>query len=274
MKQLLLVSALFFLALPAFAQFGTCESDPIYQDSMAGVYPLPYDAMESPDGGIPDSACLNKPFQFVFNAVVSDTLSTDIGDFALDSLKLQTEGAVSGMPEGLQYACDPPNCVFEANTVGCVVIYGTATNPADLGDNELTISATIFSQGFPLPLSFPDPNLFPGSYSLYVHEEDYPNCTVVMVDAVEAPISIEYVRNVPNPFSDMTTIEVATKKAGTFNFRVTDMLGNMVHLSQENLLAGTNRFEFDGSQLAEGMYLFSFQSGNAIISQKMMISRQ
>ncbi|MCB0704561.1 MAG: T9SS type A sorting domain-containing protein [Saprospiraceae bacterium] len=275
MKKLVLLFSGLLFSVAAFAQFDSCEADASYQDSLAGVYPLPYDAAESPDGGIPDSACLNKDYQFIFTAVVNDTLNLGGTMIPLDSLVLATEGAVSGLPEGIDYACNPPNCVFYANTIGCVVLYGKPTNMADLGDNELVINAKVYGLFFPLgfDLAFPNAQLYPGTYSLYVHEENYPNCSVYVSDIAETALPIDQIRNIPNPFSERTTIEVVAREAADYQFEVSNLVGERIHTEKVRVEPGANRIEFDGSQLSNGIYLYSFRNENGVVTRKMVINR-
>ncbi|MBR9922837.1 MAG: T9SS type A sorting domain-containing protein [Bacteroidetes bacterium] len=275
MKKLLLLICGLMLSAAAIAQIDFCEADESYQDSIAGVYPLPYDEMENPEGGIPDSACLNKAYQFTFTAVVNDTLLLGGTPIVIDSLVLATEGAVTGLPSGISYACNPPDCVFDANSIGCVVLYGTPDDAADLGDNELVINAKVYGPFFPLgfDLTFPNPQLFPGNYSLYVHEEDYSNCFEYVSGVVEADLSIHEIRNLPNPFSDQTTIEVTTNEADQYLFEVTNLMGARIHTETVRLEEGINQIQFDGSQLSNGIYLYSFRNEKGMATRKMIINR-
>lgn len=272
MKQLLLFLAFVLTALPAFAQFGICEPDQIYADSAAGVYPLPYEPDLTPEGGITDSACLNKPYQFEFTAVINDSVTIPgFGTIPLDSLRLES---VSGLPTGMEWSCNPPSCLFPKNTLGCVAVYGTATSTADLGDNELVITVTAYSF-IPIEnLTFPNPAFFPGSYSLYVYPEDNPDCYVYPVSTTEVPSNLESVRNIPNPFNGTTTLEVQSKTNEQYDLIVTDMLGQQVHRQRVTLTEGLNQIPFDGGQLAEGIYLYTFQNENGQLTKKMVISRQ
>lgn len=272
MKQFLLFFAFSICALPAFAQFGLCVPNPIYADSSAGVYPLPYEPTQTPDGGITDSACLNKPYQFVFTAVISDSIDIPgFGSIPLDSLRLES---VTGLPDGIEYACNPPTCLFEKDNSGCVVLFGTPTNAGNLGDNQLVITATAYSF-IPIEnLTFPNPAFFPGEYSLYVHEETYPDCFVYPVSTQEQIPNLEQVRNIPNPFTGMTTIEVRSKTTEAYQLIVTDMLGRTLHQQTVQIQEGVNQIPFDGTPLAEGIYLYTLRNANGFITNKMMISRQ
>lgn len=256
-------------------QFGTCTADVTFADSMAGVYPLPYDMATNPEGGVPDSACLNKPFQFVFNAVVSEQITLGGSEVPLDSLVLETTGAVSNLPAGMTYACDPPSCSFPKNSVGCVVIYGTASDMANLGDNFMVITATVYSPFFPggTSLAFPNPLFFPGSYSLYVHPEDYADCSVVVVNAGEVFTSLEEIRMYPNPVNDMANFLLTSTKNTNYEFTVSNMMGQMVHQQTIPAVQGETAFLYSTSELPNGIYLYTFREGQSVITRKMVVQR-
>lgn len=271
MKKALLTSLVIFVTLvSSFAQFGTCTPDPAYQDSMPGVYPLPYDAATNPDGGITDSACLNKNYQFVFTAVVGDSLNFGGFVYILDSLKIT---GVAGLPEGFDYACNNSNCTFYQNETGCAAIFGKATNPADLGQHDLVISAIIYTGGLPIQLSFPNPLIAPGHFYLYVLDENSPNCSIFN-SLYEVASEFESVRNLPNPFTGTTTIEIQSRESGAYQLQVTDMLGRLVHNRTVQIAEGLNQIEFDGSRLPDGLYLYTLSNGRSQVTQKMQISRR
>ena len=272
MKKALLTSLVILSTLVySWAQFGTCVPDPSFQDSTAGVYPLPFDAVTNPTGGITDSACFNKDYQFALTAVVGDTLNVGGFSYVLDSLKIT---AVTGLPEGFDYNCNNPGCTFYQNEIGCAVIFGKATNPADIGSHNLTISAIVYTLGgFQIPLTFPNPLIAPGNYFLWVLPEDNANC-YVFTSAFEVASEFESVRNVPNPFTGLTTFEVDSRAAGLYQLRVADMLGRVVHTQTVQINEGLNQVAFDGSQLPDGLYLYTFSNGQSQVTQKMQISRR
>lgn len=271
-KALLTLLVVFSTLVMSFAQFGTCIPDPTFQDSLPGVYPLPYDAATNPNGGIQDSACFNKDYQYNLIAVVGDSLTLGATILLLDSLRIN---GVAGLPDGFSYACNTSNCVFYKNEIGCAAIYGKATNPADIGQHNLTISATIWVSGLPngIPLSFPNPLIAPGNYYLYVLEENDPDC-VVYTNVTEVNSDFESIRNLPNPFSGITTIEIDSREAGAYQFQVNDMLGRVIHTRSVQINSGLNQVEFDGSNLPDGLYIYSFSNGQSRVARRMVVNRQ
>jgi hypothetical protein len=276
MKNILLLGVLMIAAFQLQAQEPACIPDTTFRMADAGVYPLPVSA-EFPDQGITDSACFNQPFNFVFTVVTPDTISIPIFpgvppiSTPLDSITVAVEGAIGGLPEGIDYACNPPNCVFTPeNTIGCIVLFGTTTNEEEIGDNPLSIEATVFLPAFSLPINFPDSTLFPGSYSLHVLGADAPQCISTGVNELS---SISGFSISPNPNNGRAEIQIESLKSGPFALETFNILGERVQHRAVRLFEGSNRLYFDGQDLSEGIYIVSLSNGVSRISQRVVISR-
>jgi hypothetical protein len=274
MKNILLLSVLMILAVQLQAQEPACIPDTTFRMADAGVYPLPVSA-EFPDQGITDSACLNQAFNFVFTVVTPDTISIPLGPLnitsPLDSITVGVEGAIGGLPEGIDYACNPPNCVFTPeNLVGCIVLTGTPTNEENIGDNPLSIEARVFLPATSIPVNFPDSTLFPGSYSLYVFGEDAPQCISTGVNELS---SISGFSISPNPNTGRAEIQIESMETGPFALETFNVLGERVQHQTVRLFEGSNRLYFDGQDLSEGFTLFSLSNGLSRISKRIVISR-
>jgi hypothetical protein len=271
MKQLLLLTFISFLAIDMTAQ--TCVPDELYRDSVAGVYPRPYHPDTNPEGGIPESACINAPYEFVLTFVIPETVTISTLELFLDSIVIAEEGAVGGLPVGFNYSCNPGNCVFTpGDTIACLVIYGTATDANTPGVYPLTITTNIYTNLIDQEVTFPSP-LIPGAdgeYNLTLEEEGASTCFVGTNDYLTKNIRIS---NNPNPFGSSTNFELNSKVDETLQFRVFDMLGNLVHFREVEIFQGFNNFEFDGTALSNGIYTYTLSNKTAVISKKMVISR-
>jgi len=268
MKKNLLLFILLAGTSIAFGQFGTCTPDPTYADSAVGVYPLPYDPVANPNGGITKSACKNKPYQFDFNINVPDTVNLLGQMVPLQKLSLATSGAISNLPAGLTYACNPPNCVFDKNTVGCIAIFGTVTNAVPVGDYELLINGTL-NIGFNFPFSFPNAALFPGTYILKVEEENSSNCFVV--STTDARIKNFRAEIAVNPIDETARIVVHSKVSGSVNLSITNMAGQKLISGKHFMSEGRNEILVDAVVLKSGIYLFTIESEGEAASGKMMV---
>lgn len=233
------------------------------------IYPEPF-VPEIPGSGIPDTACAGSYFEFVFTLYTPATFTTPFGPVPLNSIDLATEGAVLNLPPSFDYVCNPPNCVFKKDSTGCLVIFGTATD-SEVGVYDLGLSAVVRSV-IDIPITFPDANLVPGNYFLHVKPAGSTNCTIISTnDPVAQGIDVAVI---PNPFSDWAVFEISSKLSGQFEFAVYDVLGHRLHRELTELHVGDNNIRFDGSSLANGMYMFSISNESGVMSGKFLINRR
>ncbi|HEY5533646.1 MAG TPA: T9SS type A sorting domain-containing protein [Ignavibacteria bacterium] len=100
---------------------------------------------------------------------------------------------------------------------------------------------------------------------------------------LETPGNYSLYQNYPNPFNPVTKIKFDIKKSvfrsqndpkGTpvVSSKIFDITGReVVELVNEQLQPGTYEVTFDGSNMASGIYFYTLQSGNAIITKKLMV---
>lgn len=266
MKKLLFFSlAILFFAAQSNAQECTPNTDLTDEDV---VDPTPF-TDDNPLGGISDTACLNNYFEFSVSLSPTDQFPLTGADIA--NIQLPLMGAIDNLPTGMQYNCNPPDCIIPSDTVGCILIYGTPTDPADVGVHDLVINGQInFDPAGVFPIAFPNALIAPGNYFLHVKEEGSSNC-LVSTNELEQFVRIT---NRPNPFSGITTIDIQSDISGTFAFAVTNTLGQQIHSQKVQILEGENQINFDGSQLAEGMYIYTISDGQSRIAKTMIISRR
>lgn len=270
MKKFFTLIAFLAVGNLSFAQ--TCTPDSSVINAAFPVQPLPYDSITGL-GGIPDTACIGKYFEFSFTAALADTFSLNGTSAQLDSIRLPLVGGVTNLPEGVTYGCSPGDCVFRANTLGCVLLSGTVTDPALVGSYDLKLNVQLFLNGasFPLPITLPIPAVTPGSYTLVVREADFSNCA--SVGAFEPLEELVTLKNVPNPFSTNTTIEVTSHVNSEVSFEVSDMTGRRIHSEKVNLVQGKNTIPFVGSDLSDGIYFYSLKNELGTVSGKMVVSK-
>ncbi|MBX7042334.1 MAG: choice-of-anchor B family protein [Ignavibacteria bacterium] len=80
-------------------------------------------------------------------------------------------------------------------------------------------------------------------------------------------------QNYPNPFNPVTTISYRTGKSAFVNLKVYDILGNeLSSLVNGKAQAGQHKVDFDGSNLATGVYYYSlFADGERISTKRMTL---
>lgn len=266
MKKVLLT---FLAILPlAFLSAQNCTPDPAYQDS-TGVFPMPYDANNpAAGGGINECAVIGQDFEFPFTVAVGDSISIPQGAFKLDKIIVTS---VNNLPTGINYLCEPTDCTFEDNTIGCIVLKGVPVASNTAGNYELEINVTIFVQGFPigLPFTFPDPNLAPGNYTLQLLANANDPCDAVATEerlADQIKMSVQ-----PNPSAGPIAVNVNANIFGKFDFQVVDLLGKSVHREAVRISEGQNYIDFDGSFLPNGLYILVLENEMGKVAQKMTI---
>ena len=80
-------------------------------------------------------------------------------------------------------------------------------------------------------------------------------------------------QNYPNPFNPSTTISFNLQKKSRVRLTICDMLGQQVaELLNEVRNAGQFSIQFDGSNLANGLYLCKMEvDGQQFLTKKMML---
>ncbi len=79
-------------------------------------------------------------------------------------------------------------------------------------------------------------------------------------------------QNYPNPFNPTTNISFSLPENQFVTIKVYNLLGEVQEvLVRENKQAGTHLINFDGSQLASGIYLYQIQTKSFVQNRKMML---
>jgi hypothetical protein len=85
---------------------------------------------------------------------------------------------------------------------------------------------------------------------------------------------IKLYQNYPNPFNPSTTIKLTLPKSEFVTLKVYNTLGEEVTtLITKKLRAGNHTYQFDGSNLASGFYLYRIAVGEYTDVKKMILIR-
>ena len=269
--RLLTFCFLSLLLSPLSAQ--NCTPDDTYRDSAFAIVPLPR-SMDNPDGGIDKPACLNENYEFVFTFKIPLTLNYLGNDIPIDSIVLDTEDptTIAGLPNGIDYSCNPPDCNFDpsVDSLVCVVLNGIPDDTPK--DYPLTIKMQVYNPVFGL-VNLPFPNTFidgfQGDYTIELREEG--NCqpaTSVTDLSNEFDIAIQ-----PNPFAYTSLIQIDAPRDEVMDLTVVDLYGKVVFSQNVQLWRGQNNVEFDGSNLANGLYYMNLYNNRGQLSRKLFIQR-
>jgi photosystem II stability/assembly factor-like uncharacterized protein len=141
-------------------------------------------------------------------------------------------------------------------TIGFVAGYGTTTEKRSY--------------------SFTDENLSSGNYSYRLKQIDFDG-TYKYSDIVEveiAPIASSLSQNYPNPFNPTTSIQYSIASKQFVTLKIYDVLGNEVAaLVNEEKPAGNYTVEFNGNNLASGIYFYQMKAGNFTATKKLILMK-
>ena len=81
-------------------------------------------------------------------------------------------------------------------------------------------------------------------------------------------------QNYPNPFNPKTKIRYTIPQTAIVMIKVYDVLGNEIAiLVNEEKPKGNYEVEFDGSDLASGIYIYQLRAGNFIETKNMTLMK-
>ncbi len=118
------------------------------------------------------------------------------------------------------------------------------------------------------PFNLTNPNFQPMAGSPIFNASYWGTTSVSNVSSVFAE---GLVKNYPNPFPGRTNIEITLEKETFVKVTVYNLAGAAVaELHNGNLYRGSNRIDFDASNLPNGMYLARVMMGNEVQTLKMI----
>ena len=86
------------------------------------------------------------------------------------------------------------------------------------------------------------------------------------------PAEFSLSQNYPNPFNPETVIRYSIPKAEEVSLVVYNLIGEKVaHLIDERKPAGNHQVTWDASNMASGNYLYRLQSGDFVLTRKMVL---
>ncbi len=98
------------------------------------------------------------------------------------------------------------------------------------------------------------------------------NITGVKESAPSLVRDFKLLQNYPNPFNPVTNISFVTSRSSFVSLKVYDVLGREVAaLVNEEKQAGTYSIQFDGSNLASGIYYYRMKAGDFTATKKSIL---
>ncbi|MBP9581285.1 MAG: T9SS type A sorting domain-containing protein [Ignavibacterium sp.] len=125
--------------------------------------------------------------------------------------------------------------------------------------------------------SFTDNEVNSGTYSYRLKQVDFDGTfaysNVVEVE-ITSPLTFSLSQNYPNPFNPTTKINYTVPFDSKVTIAVYSITGELVtELVNNNLAAGSYSVDFNGSNLASGMYIYKMTAGSFTQINKMMLMK-
>lgn len=303
MKKTIL--SIFAASTVAVSAFGQCTPDPQYANSDFGLFPDTIPFVQACAGCGASTRIVD--FKTFTDTTVGGIPIVGEVTIYIDAFKVNS---VEGLPAGLTYGTDvesgstpeapygiwynegtldedanPP--MFQTATQGCLYINGSEQAWIDMlnggPNNDGIYPITVYVDarvGGTLPdasiivgdgawLSTVDTAIGGGEFVV----DDY------FLEVVPGNVGIRsgyaneltILENYPNPFSGVTSIRFNSEEAKPLQFAVYSIIGEEVFSRTVSANYGPNKFDFDGSSLPSGMYIYSLSDGKSISTRKMTI---
>lgn len=269
--SLLLVSGFVFSAI---GQVPTCSLNPTFiASNKVGIFPDSVTNFLQGTVGVPY-------LQNITVKVPKDTVSASIL-FCFNRFVLSNPTGFTnyGLPPGLNFGVNTsalqngtinasPSFKFPGNANNCSIIYGT---PTTAGTYTLHLKVDAFAT--PALTSCPSSPNVNGGTNVSTQQLNY---YIIKINAStlglkEIGRNSFNLQNVPNPFTNKTTIKFFVLESAPAVITVHNTLGKQVFESSMNAEPGDNEFLFDGSNLSEGIYFYTIKYKNFSETKRMIL---
>lgn len=258
-----LFSTLFFILILNFAFGQVCVPDTSQIKPNTFIYPLPYQDTV-PGSGIPNKACINTYYEQVFHVKVPYEVEFLGFNVHVKNIKLKS---IDGLPSGLSYACEPAGCSMDANTKGCMKIFGTpdASNQAKIYPIKLNFTFSTVELP-PLDLSFPDASIAPGKYEIELLPTGSGEC-IAAIPTIPGLIHRLYY----DAATESLVLTMESKGNVDANMILYNASGNLVLRNDMKIENGNNQINVPVSSLLNGVYFYQIKSDNKFVVGKVII---
>lgn len=187
--------------------------------------------------------------------------------------------SVEGIPMGFSWECvggpaSPSVCSWAGGDYGCIRFFseglvaeglaGTGTQAYPL-NVLLDVDASYDLFGIPVPIQLTVDDLL--NYYVLVIEESNTSSNNEILDARKFGVFSSF----PNPASENCMIQYGNDITSEVDFRVYDMLGNLVFSNYYSSTVGFNEILFDTSKLLSGIYTFTLSNNTELITERIIV---
>jgi len=221
-------------------------------------------------GFVPDTvqnlppATVGVPYVTDIQFHVSPDTTTALGTFPFIDVTIDS---IVGIPANFTYNMNPSNGVFPGGSYGCAGLTGTAQpgqengGPQGNGVYPIIIYATANVDVFSVPTAFP--TTFTGFKVVIQAANNVP---------AMANVNFAVSQNAPNPADKNTEFVINNPNTGNVQFTLYNILGENVRQVNIYAMKGETRYTLATGDLPAGVYLYTFRSGNSVITRRMTVS--
>lgn len=149
-------------------------------------------------------------------------------------------------------------------TTSAIIPQGAATWDAPLHASATTFSYVVTVAGTYNYVCTPHASVMVGSFTA--------NIIGITPIGSEVPNKFSLSQNYPNPFNPVTDIKFDIAKSSFVKLTVMNILGQEVDaLVNENLAAGSYKFDWNASALPSGIYFYKLEAEGFVETKKMML---
>ena len=251
MKKTLLTLTLALAFIGAQAQ---CTPDPQY--TAVGIYP------DSATGLLPATVGIAYN-QNITIIVPSDTIVDVFGSsvpVTIDSINLTN---VTGLPSSFSYSCDPPSCGFPGGTTKCAALSSLSPTSAEIGLHQIIFETTTYVSGVPLIGTTTQDDVI----DYYYLQVSGVTSTINQFDNTTFELKGAY----PNPVSNQAKIQFVSGTPENITFKIYNLLGEEIESQLISSSKGVNTINLNTSSYSKGIYLYSINNGNKVLTKRMII---
>lgn len=273
MKQLLMTAASGLLVLGAYAQ---CTPDATYVPTSAtgaGISNLPCAIKDQPYN---ESATIVIPASVNYNGINVRPCRVKIT--SIDNFPANNGVLYPIVYNNVSYGLGDEITLVQGIDRGCVNVQGTFTavygtpTPDSLrvqGEVKISTNPANCNNLVPAPFSALSPGGIPIGFNVRNTQAE---CDALMsIEETISNNSFDVAQNFPNPFNGESQIAFNMPQAGKVNFRVTNLVGQVVKENTISANSGMNYITVNSAEYAAGVYMYSISANGKAVTKRMII---